>query len=60
VYDAASLSVNEYTGVFFEQGLLTAKVGYGSSLLTIPVNTAGETGAAIMTGLGDSTAAGSF
>lgn len=60
VYDAASLSVNEYTGVFFEQGILTAKAGYGSSLLTIPVNTAGETGAAIMTGLGDSTATGSF
>jgi hypothetical protein len=46
VYDAASLSVNEYTGVFFEQGMLTAKVGYGSSLLTIPTNRAGETGAA--------------
>lgn len=60
VYDAASLSVNEYTGVFFEQGILTAHAGYGSSLLTIPVNTAGETGAAIMTGLGDSTAGGSF
>jgi len=60
VYDAASLSVNEYTGVFFEQGILTAKAGYGSSILTIPVNTAGETGAAIMTGLGDSTAGGSF
>lgn len=60
VYDAASLSVNEYTGVFFEQGILTAKVGYGSSKVTIPVNTAGETGAAIMQGLGDGTAAGSF
>jgi hypothetical protein len=60
VYDAASLSVNEYTGVFFEQGILTAKAGYGSNILTIPINTAGETGAAIMTALGDSTAAGSF
>ena len=45
VHDAASLSVNEYTGVFFEQGILTAKAGYGSSLVTIPVNTAGEQGA---------------
>lgn len=60
VYDAASLSVNEYTGVFFEQGYMTVKVGYGSNLLTIPINTAGETGAAVMTGLGDSTAGGSF
>lgn len=50
VYDAASLSVNEYTGVFFEQGMLTAQVGYGSSLLTLPVNTAGETGAADLFG----------
>ena len=60
VYDAASLSVNEYTGVFFEQGILTAQAGYGSSLVTIPVNTAGEQGALVMTGRGDSTANGSF
>lgn len=45
VYDAASLSVNEYTGVFFEQGIMVAKAGYGASRLTIPVNTAGRTGA---------------
>lgn len=60
VYDAATLSVNEYTGVFFEQGYLLAKAGYGSSKVTIPVNTAGEQGALIMTGLGDSHANGSF
>ena len=46
VYDAASLSINEYTGVFFEQGILVAKAGYGSDLLTIPVCVAGQTGAA--------------
>ena len=60
VYDAASLSVNEYTGVFFEQGILTAKAGYGSSLVTIPINTAGEQGALTLSGLGDGTASGSF
>jgi hypothetical protein len=60
VYDAASLSVNNYTGVFFEQGILTAKAGYGSSLLTIPINTAGEQGALVMTGMGDSASNGSF
>lgn len=60
VYDAASLSINEYTGVFFEQGILVAKAGYGSSLVTIPVNTAGEQGALVYTGLGDASAAGSF
>lgn len=60
VYDAASLSVNEYTGVFFEQGYLLAKVGYGSSVITIPVNTAGEVGAHTLTGYGDATAEGSF
>jgi hypothetical protein len=46
VYDAASLSINEYTGVFFEQGILVAKAGYGSTLVRIPVCTAGVTGAA--------------
>jgi hypothetical protein len=60
IYDAASLSVNEYTGVFFEQGYLLAKAGYASNKVTIPINTAGETGAAILSGLGDSHADGSF
>lgn len=60
VYDAASLSINEYTGVFFEQGYLLAKVGYGSSVLTIPVNTAGQTGASDLTGPGDAISGGSF
>ena len=32
--------------VFFEQGILVAKAGYGSDLLTIPVCVAGQTGAA--------------
>lgn len=45
VYDAASLSENEYTGVFFEQGLKTIKRGYRSTVLEIPVCTSGETGA---------------
>jgi hypothetical protein len=60
VYDAASLSVNEYTGVFFEQGYLLAKAGYGSSKVTIPINTAGEQGALRLVGQGDFTSAGSF
>lgn len=45
VYDAASLTVNNYTGVFFEQGVATAQVGYGVRKFTITVNTAGLTGA---------------
>ena len=45
-HTSASLSINEYTGVFFEQGILVAKAGYGSDLLTIPVCVAGQTGAA--------------
>lgn len=49
VYDAASLSVNEYTGVFFEQGILVAKAGYDITKMTIPVCTAGATGAASFT-----------
>ena len=53
IYDAASITVNEYTGVFFEQGQMVAKAGYGASKLTIPVNTAGQSGAQNLTGVGD-------
>lgn len=49
VYDAASLKVNTYTGVFFEQGLLVAKMCYSSDLLTLPVCNAGRVGAANLT-----------
>jgi hypothetical protein len=45
VYDAASLSVNEYTGVFFEQGVKTIKMGYRSHRIEVPVCAAGVTGA---------------
>ncbi len=48
VYDAASLSVNEYTGVFFEQGVMTFKAGYGSTKFTVPICTAGLVGAPIL------------
>ena len=48
VYDAASLSVNEYMGVFFEQGILVAKAAYGSDRVQIPVCTSGNTGAAAL------------
>lgn len=53
VYDAASLSVNEYLGVFFEQGYLTLKAGYGASKISIPINTAGQQGALNLQGYGD-------
>lgn len=45
VYDAASLAVNVYTGLFAEQGLLVAKMKYGADLVTLPVCSAGRTGA---------------
>lgn len=45
VYDAASLSINEYTGVFFEQGVKTIKMGYRAHRLEVPVCAAGVTGA---------------
>ena len=59
-YDTASVTVNQYTGVFFEQGQTIIKVGYGATKLTIPVNTAGESGALTLTGLGDKREQGSF
>lgn len=49
VYDAASLAVNLYTGLFFEQGLLVATMDYEAVRGTIPTNQAGRTGAANLT-----------
>ncbi len=49
VYDAASLAVNVYTGLFTEQGLLVAKMKHDADLVTIPVCNAGRTGAANIT-----------
>jgi hypothetical protein len=46
VYDAASLAVNVYTGLFFEEGILVAKMCYEAALVTLPVCNAGRTGAA--------------
>jgi hypothetical protein len=46
VYDAASLAVNTYTGLFFEEGILVAKMCYEAALVTLPVCNAGRTGAA--------------
>lgn len=60
VYDAASLTLNKYLGVFFEQGYMLVKAGYGASKVSIPINTAGEMGALTLNGLGDSLAGGSF
>lgn len=49
VHDAASLSANEYTGVFMEQGVMTVKLGYRSHVITVPVCTSGMSGANILT-----------
>lgn len=46
VYDAASLSVNTYTGLFFEEGILLATRCYTPTLVTMPVCASGRTGAA--------------
>ena len=46
VYDAASLEVNLYTGLFTEQGILVAEMCYDSDRLTLPVCNAGRVGAA--------------
>lgn len=46
VYDAASISANEYTGLFTEQGNLVVKNCLPSKLLTVPICNAGRTGAA--------------
>lgn len=46
VYDAASLAVNTYTALFFEQGLLVANVCASASAVTLPVFNSGRTGIA--------------
>ena len=52
VYDAASLSINEYTGIFFEQGYGLGMMGYESTVVDIPVCTAGRAGALDLTCVG--------
>lgn len=50
VYDAASLATNTYTGLFMEEGILVAQMKpAGGDLVTIPVCSAGRTGAADLT-----------
>jgi hypothetical protein len=46
VYDAASLAVNTYTGLFFEEGLLVAKMCNEATLLTLAICNSGKTGIA--------------
>lgn len=46
VYDAASLAVNTFTGLFFEEGLLVANTCFDADLVTIPVCGSGHTGIA--------------
>jgi len=46
VYDAASLATNVYTALFFEEGVLVAKMCYESALVTLPICNAGRTGTA--------------
>lgn len=46
VYDAASLSVNTMTGLFFEEGVLLAQTCFKSKLVTVALDVAGVTGAA--------------
>lgn len=46
VYDAASLAVNIYTGLFFEEGLLVAKMCNEAMLVTLAVCNAGKSGIA--------------
>lgn len=49
VYDAASLATNIYTGLFFEEGILVAKLCYEAQLVTVPICNAGRTGASNFT-----------
>lgn len=50
VYDAASLSVNTMTGLFFEEGVLLAQTCFKAKRVTFNVKGAGLTGAATNVG----------
>jgi hypothetical protein len=50
VYDAASLNVNTYTGLFMEEGVLLLQNCWKSKIVTIAVCAGGNTGAADNTG----------
>ena len=52
VYDAASLAVNTYTGLFFEEGLLVAKMCNEAMLVTLGVFNSGRTGIANVSAAG--------
>lgn len=56
VYDAAELSVNTYTALFFEQGLLVANTCMDGSRVTLPVFNSGRTGIANLSIAGTATA----
>jgi hypothetical protein len=49
VYDAAELQQNRYTGLFFEEGILLADNCMTGNIVTIPICTAGRSGAADQT-----------
>jgi hypothetical protein len=49
VYDAASLAANIYTALFFEEGVLVAKMCNEAALVTLPICNAGRTGTANLT-----------
>lgn len=49
VYDAASLQENKYTGLFFEEGVLLADSCTTGNIVTLPICTAGRSGAADQT-----------
>jgi len=49
VYDSASLATNVYTALFFEEGVLVAKMCNEAALVTLPICNAGRTGAANFT-----------
>jgi hypothetical protein len=57
VYDAASLAVNTYTGLFFEQGLLVANTCMNAVQVEIPVCRSGRTGIANVSVCGTGTEA---
>lgn len=49
VYDAASNALNQYTGVFYEEGYAMVRMGYGGVRLEMPTCIAGLTGTANVT-----------
>lgn len=47
IYDSTLLGTNDYTALFTEEGILTARRGCDSRVVTVPICPTGDTGGGV-------------